>query len=67
MKNTDVFRWGDYAVMNEQRWHELGIHGGSLTADEIKEGWHFCPDWDCLLICKDWPEMSGCTCKLARK
>lgn len=33
-----------------------------LTAEEIAEGWHFCYDWDGLLIHKDDPEAECCTC-----
>jgi len=27
-------------------------------------GWHFCPDWDFMLIGPEWPEMECCTCKI---
>jgi hypothetical protein len=33
-----------------------------LTPDEIKIGWHFCPEWDSLLIGPGMPEMGACTC-----
>ena len=35
-----------------------------LTAEEIQEGWHWCPDWDYLLISPKCPEGESCTCKL---
>ena len=38
-------------------------HTGILTEEELKEGWHWCPDWDFMLI---GPEMEGewdcCSC-----
>lgn len=33
-----------------------------LTQEEIDEGWHFCADWDGLLIHKDHPESESCSC-----
>ncbi len=33
-----------------------------LTKDEVKAGWHFCIDWDDMLIHKDWPEFQSCSC-----
>lgn len=29
-----------------------------------EEGWHFCPDWDYMLVGPDLPEIEGCTCRL---
>lgn len=36
----------------------------SLTDEEVKEGYHFCWDWDGLLIHKDDPEAECCSCNL---
>jgi hypothetical protein len=33
-----------------------------LTNEEINEGWHFCFDWDGMLIHKSYPEFEVCTC-----
>jgi hypothetical protein len=33
-----------------------------LTEDEVKEGYHFCLDWDGLLIHEDDRESECCTC-----
>ena len=33
-----------------------------LTDAEIKEGWHFCCEWDGLLIHPDDEEAKCCTC-----
>jgi len=35
----------------------------SLTLQEYEEGWHFCWDWDGLLIHKDDVEFSCCSCQ----
>jgi hypothetical protein len=52
--------------MNKLRYNELMRGTASLTQDEVTQGWHFCPDWDFLLIgpedevtqgwhfCPDW-------------
>jgi hypothetical protein len=36
--------------MNKLRYNELMRGTASLTQDEVTQGWHFCPDWDFLLI-----------------
>ena len=33
-----------------------------LTRQEIIDGYHFCPDWDYLLVGPNDPEVSRCTC-----
>lgn len=33
-----------------------------LTDEEAKMGWHFCNEWDGLLIHKTWPEHECCVC-----
>lgn len=33
-----------------------------LTKEEIKEGWHFCDDYDGLLIGPKMPELHICCC-----
>lgn len=51
--------------MNEIRYDALqkGIIE-SLTPQEFEvEGWHFCHEWDGLLINPTWREHECCTCK----
>ena len=36
--------------------------GSILTKEEYENGWHFCPNFDMLLIYKDWPEYRDCNC-----
>lgn len=34
-----------------------------LSEDEMKQGWHFCDDWDYLLIHVNDVEFNHCNCK----
>lgn len=37
--------------MTETRWRELMDNQElKLTGDEMQEGWHWCPEWDDLLV-----------------
>lgn len=48
--------------MDAKRYFELQNNPDlDLTEEEQKE-WHFCMDWDGLLIHMNDPEMSCCTC-----
>lgn len=49
--------------MSDIRYKHLMACGGLLTTEEIDEGWHFCYDWDELLIHNSWTEAEVCTCK----
>jgi hypothetical protein len=50
--------------MTNERWKELWENQElELTEQEIVEGWHFCYDWDGLLIGPGMMEMECCTCK----
>jgi hypothetical protein len=49
--------------MTEDRWRELMRNDSlQLTEEEIKEGWHFCPVWDGLLIYRHDLEAQFCIC-----
>lgn len=54
--------------MTEERWHELMTEAEidrewpQLTAEELAAGWHFCPEWDGLLIGPGMEEMNSCLC-----
>ncbi len=53
----------NYPGMTAQRHRELeSTQTDDLTPEEAKAGWHFCPDWDYMLIHKFDPEMVGCCC-----
>lgn len=49
-------------AMSEAEWLALERSGGPLSPAQIAEGWHYCHDWDGLLIGPGWPEMACCTC-----
>lgn len=50
--------------MDSNRYKELmkGHLRCALTEAEIEQGWHFCPEWDFLLISADSREAESCTC-----
>lgn len=51
--------------MDRARYYALQRdHSMTLSKDEIEQGWHFCPDWDYLLIGPKMPEMIGCLCDM---
>jgi hypothetical protein len=48
--------------MSKDRYKELSTDCQlTLTPEEITAGWHFCYDWDWLLIHSSWEEAQGCT------
>jgi hypothetical protein len=55
--------------MDHKRYCEIesGITDAKLTSEEIAEGWHFCREWDGLLIGPGMPEMEACLCKYSNK
>jgi len=50
--------------MNRDREYELETDAtAKLTESEIAEGWHFCPNWDFMIIGPGCPELDyGCNC-----
>ena len=50
--------------MNRARQIELETTGCSLTREELREGWHFCPEWDFMIvnINDKRGEGAACTC-----
>ena len=50
--------------MTNERWMAI-INDDSLelTAEEIRAGWHFCFEWDGLLIGPGMEEMKACICE----
>lgn len=53
-------------TMDKKRFDEVSSPewGDVLTEKELAEGWHFCPDWDYLLVGPGMPEQDGCACEL---
>lgn len=51
------------ATMSKERWTELEKNQElKLTEQEIADGWHFCPEWDGLLVNKHDEEGEGAAC-----
>jgi hypothetical protein len=49
--------------MTDERYSQLmGNLDLSVTPEEFDEGYHFCMDWDGLLICPSDLEWCACTC-----
>ena len=58
--------------MTKERWNYLmqpfdGNEDVMLTAEELNEGWHWCEEWDGLLIHVDDDEFVSCTCGFMEK
>lgn len=53
--------------MNEQVRQAIEVGLLHLNDNDISRGWHFCPDWDGMVIGPGMPEMDGCTCELPNK
>jgi hypothetical protein len=49
--------------MTEGRYWAIEIDNQPLTDEEKKVGWHFCPEWDEMLIGPGMKEMECCLCK----
>lgn len=55
-------------TMTRERYRELeNNHSLSLTKEEVKQGYHFCYEWDGLLIHVTHPEFKACICKSMEK
>lgn len=51
--------------MDRKRYIELEKDANShLTPEELQQGWHFCPDWDYMLIQKG-SDAEECYCKIS--
>ena len=49
--------------MTDERWREvMRNQDAKLTPEELKAGWHFCNEWDGLLVGPGMEEGQCCTC-----
>ena len=49
--------------MTSDRYHKLVANPAEkLTPQELTEGWHFCLDWDLLLVGPGMEEQESCCC-----
>ena len=58
----------DMVEINKERLAELNKPDAQLTYSEMKLGYHFCPDWDYMLVgphCKE--EWDCCHCRKLEK
>jgi hypothetical protein len=46
---------------------EERICDDSLTPEEISAGWHYCRDWEWVLIGPGNLKMDSCNCKINKK
>jgi hypothetical protein len=52
--------------ISNKRYKKLMDYSGKvslLTEEEMEFGWHFCSDWDFLLISPDMKEHEFCNCE----
>lgn len=50
-------------TMELERRKELETSGDAcLTSEELEQGYHFCPEWDFMLVGPDDPERECCLC-----
>ena len=50
--------------METSRYEELNEMGIGLTKEEVAKGWHFCCDWDFLLVGPGMQEALACQCQV---
>jgi hypothetical protein len=64
MTNSNGFT-GDFFGMPYARYEELqwGTGPAQLSEDEIAQGWHWCLEWDDLLIHPLMSEYASCGCE----
>ena len=48
--------------MNRERYTELDRSGTGLTPEEWDQGWHWCVEWDGLLVGPNTEEALVCSC-----
>lgn len=54
-------------MTNERYWQLCKDDNEKLTNTELSEGWHFCREWDYLLIGPGMSEIEVCCCILPKK
>ena len=48
--------------MDNERYMELERKGLGLTKEEQELGWHWCDDWDLMLVGPGMPAQESCVC-----
>jgi hypothetical protein len=49
-------------IMNRERYIELDRSGTGLTKEEWEQGWHWCNEWDGMLVGPNTDEALVCSC-----
>jgi hypothetical protein len=50
--------------MDRARHYELEVNPtAKLSDEELRAGWHFCPDWNFMLVGPGMRAMDACSCK----
>ncbi|MBE9561778.1 MAG: hypothetical protein IMF12_02780 [Proteobacteria bacterium] len=50
--------------MNNERYYQLDKSGDPPTMEEWNQGWHYCPEWDFMLVGPSVPEWECCACSI---
>jgi hypothetical protein len=53
--------------MDRERYIRIQNGAEDLTPEEVEDGWHFCPEWDDMLIHADDDEFQCCPCSWMKK
>jgi len=48
--------------MTMNRYNDLFMSGKEITNEELSRGWHYCPDWDMMIVRKGYHEGELCLC-----
>lgn len=48
--------------MDNKRYYDIEFHNYPLTIPEIVSGWHFCREWDGMLVGPGMEELDCCLC-----
>jgi hypothetical protein len=51
-----------FGIMNRERYIELDRSGTGLTKEEWEQGWHWCGEWDDMLVGPNTDEALVCSC-----
>ena len=57
---------GEEEKMDDCRYRLLEREGFGMTDQELEKGWHWCPDWDYMLVGPGMEAVNGCTCALPK-
>ena len=53
--------------MDKERYWLIESNQEDITEEEFEQGWHFCVEWDFMLVGPGMRELECCMCLSARK